>query len=183
MPVYLILSLSVLFFSGWPVFFIQKRVGYKGKIFKLYKFRTMNVGADKEQEKLKKINEADGPVFKIKEDPRFTKIGAFLSHCGLDELPQLFNVLKGEMKIVGPRPLPVDEAKLIEKKYRTRESVKPGIISPWVIEGYHNLTFEQWMKSDLNYIKNKSFKNDLILLIRGILVLKDLIIKEIFKLF
>lgn len=179
-PVYIVLSLSVLVFSGWPIFFVQKRTGYKGQIFKMYKFRTMRVGADKEQNKLRKMNEADGPVFKIKNDPRFTKVGIFLSHSGLDELPQLFNVAKGEMSLIGPRPLPVSEAEAISKKYKMiRESVRPGLISPWVVGGYHSLTFEQWMESDMKYVENKSFKNDFLLLTRGIFALMKLILREI----
>lgn len=148
----------------------------------MYKFRTMKIGADKEQEKLKKMNEADGPVFKIKNDPRFTRIGIFLSHSGLDELPQLFNVVKGEMNLIGPRPLPVAEAKAISKKYKViRETVRPGIISPWVVSGYHSLTFEEWMKSDMNYIKNWSLQNDFLLLIKGICALKKIIFEEVMR--
>jgi len=162
LPVYLILSLLVFCLSGFPIFFVQDRVGLNGKKFKLYKFRTMIYDAEKYQQNLKYLNEADGPVFKIKNDPRLTNIGRFLSHSGLDELPQLFNILKGEMNLIGPRPLPILEAKKINLKYKLqRESIKPGLFSPWVLDGYHRLSFDEWMKNDIFYIKNKSFIYDL----------------------
>jgi lipopolysaccharide/colanic/teichoic acid biosynthesis glycosyltransferase len=161
LPVFFFLSFLIVLFSGWPVFYTQERTGLNGKKFKIYKFRTMVNGADKKQKKLLKRNEVDGPVFKIRNDPRFTKIGRFLSHSGLDELPQLFNVLKGEMNLIGPRPLPVFEAKRIAMKYKfKREKIKPGILSPWVLSGYHSLPFKSWMESDLSYIKSKSFLYD-----------------------
>lgn len=142
----------------------------------------MKIGADKEQEKLRKLNEADGPVFKIKNDPRFTKAGVFLSHSGLDELPQFFNVFLGDMEIIGPRPLPVREALKVPEKYKSkRESVLPGIISPWVVDGYHNLTFQEWMESDLKYINNKSFLYDVNIFLKGILIFGKLIAEEIKK--
>jgi lipopolysaccharide/colanic/teichoic acid biosynthesis glycosyltransferase len=162
LPVYLFLSFLVILFSGWPVFYTQERIGLNGERFRIYKFRTMVKGADRKQGKLKNANEANGPVFKIRNDPRLTKIGKFLSHSGLDELPQLFNVLKGDMNLVGPRPLPVSEAGKISKKYKfKREMVRPGILSPWLLDGYHRLSFDTWMKSDLDYVKNKSFIYDL----------------------
>ena len=162
LPVYLILSLLVIYFSGFPVFFIQDRIGLNGKKFKIFKFRTMVNNAEKNQNKLEYLNEADGPVFKIRNDPRLTNIGKFLSHTGLDELPQFFNILRGEMNLVGPRPLPVIEAEKISIKYKTkRESVRPGLLSPWILSGHHRLSFDDWMKSDITYIKNKSFIYDL----------------------
>jgi lipopolysaccharide/colanic/teichoic acid biosynthesis glycosyltransferase len=180
LPVYLILSLLVLLFSGYPVFYSQYRIGMNGKKFKIYKFRTMVDKAEKDQQKLKHLNEADGPVFKIRNDPRLTGIGKFLSHSGLDELPQLFNVLKGDMCLVGPRPLPVDEAKKIKVKYRIkRESVKPGMLSPWILNGYHRLSFDDWMESDISYIENKSFPYDLKIFFESFLFSIDLFFKTI----
>lgn len=161
-PVYLVLSLLIWFFSGWPIFYSQYRIGLNGKKFKLFKFRTMINNAEIKQKELNHLNEADGPVFKIRNDPRLTNIGRFLSHSGLDELPQLFNILKGEMNFVGPRPLPVFEANKIDNKYRLeRESVKPGLLSPWILDGYHRLSFSKWMENDIVYIRNKSFIYDL----------------------
>lgn len=155
-PILLLLSFLIATFSGLPIFFTQKRAG-KNKIpFTIYKFRTMIVSADQKKESLMSLNERTGPVFKIRNDPRFTKIGKFLSHAGLDELPQLFNISKGDMAFVGPRPLPIDEAKKVPKKYNQRFSVLPGVTSPWVIQGPDQCTFEEWMNLDLLYIKNRS---------------------------
>lgn len=146
----------------------------------MYKFRTMRKGSEKERKRYLNLNEADEPVFKIRNDPRFTKAGKFLSHTGLDELPQLLNVLKGEMAIVGPRPLPVDEEKKIDFKYKkARRSVLPGIISSWVLSGYHLMSFDNWMRLDLEYIRKKSFWNDVLLLFRVLPLIVRLILKEI----
>lgn len=160
-PVYIVLSLLVWFFSGLPIFYSQYRIGLNGRKFKLYKFRTMINNAETKQRELNYLNEANGPVFKIRNDPRLTSIGKFLSHSGLDELPQLFNILKGEMNFIGPRPLPVFEANKIDLKYKIRrESVKPGLLSPWILDGYHRLSFNKWMENDIMYIRNKSFIYD-----------------------
>ena len=143
--------------DGGPVFFRQQRWGKGRKPFVMWKFRTMRVGAEKEKKKLLELNEADGPVFKIKDDPRFTKLGKWLSRAGLDELPQLWNVVRGEMALVGPRPLPVEEARRVPKKYWRRYEVLPGITSLWVVRGAHELSFREWMESDLEYVENKSW--------------------------
>jgi lipopolysaccharide/colanic/teichoic acid biosynthesis glycosyltransferase len=135
--------------------------------------------ADKLQSVYKNKNEVDGPAFKIWDDPRFTKIGKFLSHTGLDELPQLINILKGDMNFIGPRPLPIYEYKKIDLKYKKRSLVKPGILSPWVINGYHKNTFSDWMNSDLNYVKEKSWSYDFKILQKGICLIFILFIKEI----
>jgi len=116
----------------------------------------MYENAEQQKDKVRYLNEADGPVFKIKDDPRFTPIGRILSRIGQDEILQLINVIRGEMSFVGPRPLPVAEAKKIEKKYQDRFSIKPGITSLWIIRGAHELTFVQWMESDLEYVRKKS---------------------------
>ncbi|MBU4265520.1 sugar transferase [Patescibacteria group bacterium] len=180
LPFFLFLSLLIIVFSGWPIFFVQKRMGKDGKVFKIYKFRTMRKGSEKEKKKYLKLNEVDWPVFKIRNDPRFTRIGKFLSHTGLDELPQLLNVLKGEMAIVGPRPLPVDEEKEIAGVYReARRSVLPGIISSWILSGYHLMSFDNWMKQDLEHIRKKSFMNDMLLLFKALPLVLKLILKEI----
>ena len=151
-------------------------------MFKIYKFRTMVNGAEKMKEKMMDKNEANGPVFKIKNDPRLTKIGLFLCHTGLDELPQLLNIVNGEMVFIGPRPLPVNEAKQIEIKYKKdRESVFPGLISPWILNGYHKMSFKNWMETDLDYIKMKSFKYDSKLIIKSVCFVADLLKKEFFR--
>lgn len=145
----------------------------------MLKFRTMIKNAENLQSNYKNQNEIDGPAFKIRNDPRFTKIGKFLSHTGLDELPQLINILKGEMNFVGPRPLPTHEYLQIDLKYKKRSLVKPGLLSPWVINGYHNNTFLDWMNSDLKYVKKKNWVYDTKILLKGICLVFVLFIKEI----
>jgi len=167
LPLGVLLSILITLESGFPILFTQKRMGKGDRAFTLYKFRTMRIGADQEQEKLRSKNEADGPVFKIKNDPRFTRIGKFLSHIGLDELPQFINIWKGDMAIVGPRPLPVSEARNLSATQQERHSVKPGIISPWVLDGYHKKPFVQWMKSDVAYAKRKNIPEDIVLFLRA----------------
>lgn len=178
-PLILLLALLIWIFSGWPIFYCQERVGYKKKIFWMIKFRTMRRNADELKEKYRQLNEADGPVFKIRNDPRLTKVGKFLFHSGLDELPQFINIMKGEMALVGPRPLPILEENKIRKEFKKREMVKPGILSPWVINGYHTMKFDDWMKSDLDYVKNKSQKNDFIIVMRGFLLMWKFFWREI----
>ena len=159
----LILSLPLLFLvwvaikieDGGPLFFRQKRAGKDRKLFTIYKIKTMVKKAEKQKEKYRYLNEADGPVFKIYDDPRYTKIGKFIAHTGLDEFPQLINIIKGEMAFIGPRPLPVDEAKKVPRKYWARFSVLPGITSLWVVKGAHKLSFDEWMRADLEYIKER----------------------------
>ncbi|MFA5025606.1 MAG: sugar transferase [Candidatus Shapirobacteria bacterium] len=182
-PMIIGLSLLVWFFSGWPILFFQDRVGYRGKKFKIIKFRTMQRDADQIKEKYRELNEADGPVFKIRNDPRLTKIGKFLFHSGLDEMPQFINMIKGEMVLVGPRPLPVNEEENVDRKYSRRKLVRPGILSPWVLNGYHRMKFEYWMKSDLEYVDNKSLHNDMVIIVRGIALMWKLFLKEFWQLF
>lgn len=178
-PLLIVISILNLLLSGSPVFFRQLRTGMSGKPFVLYKFRTMVVGAEKMQHKYLHLNEATSPAFKIHADPRFTPFGKFLSHTGLDELPQLLNVLKGDMSIFGPRPLPVFEAQKLTADQKRRHIIKPGIISPWIIEGYHKNTFASWMASDLAYIKNKSLWYDITLLFKAINFVIGLFIVEV----
>jgi lipopolysaccharide/colanic/teichoic acid biosynthesis glycosyltransferase len=147
--------------TGSPVFFIQTRVGKRGKLFKIIKFRTMVKNAEKLKSRYNNLNEADGPVFKIKNDPRFTRIGKMLSKIGLDELPQFINVIEGDMSIVGPRPLPVSEAKKLTREQRIRELVKPGITSSWVTSGSHKMPFKRWMKLDADYVKDATILTDI----------------------
>lgn len=162
-PVFLIIAFFIKATSAGPIIFKQKRIGQNGKVFTLYKFRTMVKGADQLKKKYLYLNEANGPVFKIKNDPRFINgLGKFLARSGLDELLNIFNVLQGKISWVGPRPLPVYEAKKIDPKIRKiRESVLPGITSSWVISGAHNLSFKQWMKLDREYIRKISLTQDL----------------------
>lgn len=160
-PVMGVVALIVLFIDGSPIFYRQKRVGYKGKQFIMYKFRTMKPGAEALKRYYVRRNEAQGPVFKMYDDPRFTRAGRFLSHVGLDELPQLVNVMRGEMALFGPRPLPAAEAKKLKPWMQERHAILPGIISPWIFEGYHSGPFDEWMKSDIVYTRQKSAWHDL----------------------
>jgi lipopolysaccharide/colanic/teichoic acid biosynthesis glycosyltransferase len=159
-PILFILYLLIKLDDGGPFVFTQKRTGLNKKPFTLYKIRSMTVNSENKQYLYQHLNEADGPVFKIYNDPRLTRIGSFLFHTGLDELLQLINILKGEMSFIGPRPLPIAEAKKIPKKYEKRFSVLPGITSVWVINGSHKLSFKEWMELDLYYVENKSLTMD-----------------------
>ena len=168
-PPFLVISMLIKFTSPGTVFFIQERVGLNKRRFRLYKFRTMVPGAEKKQAELEQFNEVKGPVFKIKEDPRITRIGKLLRKSSLDELPQFINVLKGDMSIVGPRPLPVrDYEGFDEDWHRRRFSVRPGITCLWQISGRNGIPFEKWMQLDMDYIDNWSLKLDFEILIKTI---------------
>lgn len=166
--------------SDGPFIFKQKRAGKGKKPFELYKIRTMVVNAEDLKSKYKKYNQADGPVFKIKDDPRYTSLGKFLSHTGLDEMLQLVNIIKGEMDFVGPRPLPLAEAKKVDKKYERRFSVLPGITSPWIVNGAHNLSFKKWMELDLDYAEKKNIFLDLVIMFKTIVLIIGFIKRKIF---
>lgn len=161
LPVLGLIWLAIKLEDGGAFFFKQKRAGKDKKPFVIYKIRTMVPGAEKLKEKYRHLNEASGPVFKIRKDPRHTRVGRFLAHTGLDELPQLINIIKGEMVFVGPRPLPLDEANKIPKKYEKRFKVLPGITSLWVVKGSHKLSYDEWMRLDLEYVKTESVTLDL----------------------
>jgi lipopolysaccharide/colanic/teichoic acid biosynthesis glycosyltransferase len=178
-PLFLILYLAVKLTSKGPFLFKQWRLGKNEKPFLIYKIRTMTVEAEKLKEKYHHLNQADGPVFKIYDDPRFTKIGRIISRLGLDEVPQLINIFKGEMSFVGPRPLPVDEANKIPKKYQKRFLVKPGIVSSWVAEGAFHNDFHRWMKLDLQDVEKKSFWYDLKIIAKSVKFWVKLIISHI----
>jgi len=160
-PIFLFMALLIKLDSKGPVFFIQERVGLRGRKFKLYKFRTMIQNAESIKQSLKKQNEADGPVFKIKADPRVTNIGRIMRKTGLDELPQLINVVKCEMSLIGPRPPVPQEVVQYERWQLRRLSVKPGITCTWqVLKNRNDVSFEKWMHLDLDYIDNWTLKED-----------------------
>ena len=169
-PLFLLLALLIKLFSPkGPVFFVQTRVGYNRRQFKMLKFRTMVPEAERLQQALEHLNEAHGPVFKIKNDPRITPIGRILRKTSLDELPQLFNVIKGDMSLVGPRPLPLRDVERFEEAWlKRRFSVKPGITCLWQVSGRSNATFDTWIAQDLAYIDNWSFHLDLKILCKTI---------------
>ncbi len=169
LPIFLVIAIIIKIDSRGPVFFAQERVGLRGRRFKLYKFRTMVPDAERILEKLMQQNEMDGPTFKMKDDPRITKVGRFLRKTGLDELPQLYNVFKGEMSLIGPRPPLAKEVEQYERWQMRRLSVKPGITCTWqVVPNRNDVKFESWMKMDLQYIDNWSFQKDIALFFKTI---------------
>jgi exopolysaccharide biosynthesis polyprenyl glycosylphosphotransferase len=168
-PLMLMISLLIKLTSKGPIIYRQPRVGLRGRQFNLYKFRTMVINADKIRKDLEAQNEADGPVFKIKNDPRITAIGGVLRKTGLDELPQLINVLKGEMSLIGPRPPLKSETEQYKRWQLRRLSVKPGLSCFWqIIPDRNNVKFEKWMEMDLAYIDNWSPRLDFIILLKTI---------------
>ena len=167
-PLLLFTAAFVKLTSPGPVFFIQERMGLRGRRFRLYKFRTMVRDAEKKLEELKHLNEVDGPVFKIEKDPRLTPIGRLLRKSSIDELPQLWNVLRGEMSLVGPRPPIPAEVEKYDRWQRRRLSMRPGLSCLWQISGRSDLDFDTWMKLDLKYIEEWSLTLDLIILLKTV---------------
>jgi exopolysaccharide biosynthesis polyprenyl glycosylphosphotransferase len=167
-PVFIFLALAIKVDSRGPVFFAQKRVGLRGRKFHVYKFRTMVTNAEELKQKLMEQNEMDGPVFKMTNDPRITRVGRFLRKTSLDELPQFFNVLTGDMSVVGPRPPLPDEVRQYESWQLRRLSMKPGITCVWQVSGRNNIPFDEWMKMDLQYIDNWSLKLDFVIFLKTI---------------
>lgn len=166
-PVLIFILIMIKLSSPGPVIYKQPRVGLRGRQFELYKFRTMIANADELKKELEDMNEADGPAFKIKDDPRVTKIGKILRRTGLDELPQLFNVLKGEMSLIGPRPPLPEETTRYERWQLRRLSIKPGLSCFWQVKPDRNsIKFEKWMEMDLAYIDNWSLRLDFMILLK-----------------
>jgi len=169
-PPFVIVALLIKFSSDGPILFRQERMGVNKRRFIIFKFRTMVPSAEKMLPELEKQNEASGPVFKIRNDPRITPIGKILRRTSIDELPQLFNVLNGDMSLVGPRPLPVrDYDGFSEDWQRRRFSVRPGITCLWQVSGRSSIPFEQWMKLDLQYLDEWSLWLDVRILARTVL--------------
>ena len=169
-PVLLLVGLVVKLTSRGPVLFRQQRTGLGGKPFTILKFRTMRVGAEAEKAALLSQSEQDGPAFKMKRDPRITSVGGFLRRTSLDELPQLWNVLCGDMTLVGPRPLPCEEIDSCSNWQRRRLDVTPGLTCTWQVSGRSMVSFSEWMRLDLDYIQRRSASGDLSLIVRTISV-------------
>jgi exopolysaccharide biosynthesis polyprenyl glycosylphosphotransferase len=167
-PIFVLISIIIKLTSKGPIIYKHQRVGLKGKPFSMFKFRTMFQNADETKESLYALNKMDKVVFKIKDDPRITKAGRFLRRFSLDELPQLFNVLKGDMSLVGPRPPLSSEVKQYEDWQRKRLAIKPGLTCLWLIRGRSDLPFEEWMRLDLEYINNWSLTLDFFILLKTI---------------
>jgi exopolysaccharide biosynthesis polyprenyl glycosylphosphotransferase len=169
LPVFAVTALTIKLTSPGPVFFVQERVGLNKRRIWMYKFRTMIADADQQQSEFEHLNEASGPVFKIKDDPRLTRIGKFLRKTSIDELPQLINVLKGDMSLVGPRPLPVRDYTGFKKDWhRRRFSIRPGITGLWQINGRSSIPFEKMIELDMYYIDRWSLWLDLKILTQTI---------------
>jgi len=164
MPIFIMIGIMIKVTSKGPIIFKQKRVGLHGREFYIFKFRTMVIDAEKLQAKIMDQNEMNGPVFKIKNDPRINKVGSFLRKTSLDELPQFFNVLKGDMSLVGPRPPIMKEVSQYKPWQLRRLSMRPGITCIWQVMPHRNkISFEEWMKLDLQYIDNWSLQQDFLL--------------------
>ena len=170
-PLFIIIAIIIKFTSKGPVFFSQKRVGRNGKEFDMYKFRSMVVNAEELKEKLAAQNEMSGPMFKMKDDPRVTKVGKFIRKTSIDELPQLWNVLKGDMSLVGPRPSLPKEVAQFEDWMHKRLDVKPGLTCYWQVSGRNNIDFEDWMKLDIRYVEEKNLWIDIKLIFKTVGVL------------
>jgi lipopolysaccharide/colanic/teichoic acid biosynthesis glycosyltransferase len=166
LPLMGILGLAIKLDSPGPIFFRQKRCGLFGREFKLIKYRSMVPDAHQRQKEFKHLNEVDGPVFKINNDPRITRVGRFLRKLSLDEIPQLFNILKGDMSFVGPRPLARNELRLNPHWSETRLCVKPGLTGLWQVSGRSNSSFQDWVAFDTYYAKHQNFGLDLKILIK-----------------
>ena len=170
-PILVLVAILVKIESKGPIIFSQDRVGKYGKIFKMYKFRSMVVNAEQLKEKLADKNEKTGPMFKIKNDPRITRVGRFIRKTSIDELPQLVNILKSEMSIVGPRPSLPEEVKQFEGWMMERLSVKPGLTCYWQVDGRNDIEFIEWMKLDIKYIEERNILIDAKLILKTFSVL------------
>jgi exopolysaccharide biosynthesis polyprenyl glycosylphosphotransferase len=168
LPVFTVIAFLIKVTSSGPMIFVQKRSGLNGRAFNFYKFRSMYIDAEEKKLDFEALNEMDGPVFKMKNDPRITPIGRFLRRASLDELPQLWNVLRGDMSIIGPRPPLPEEVEKYERWQRRRLSMKPGITCIWQISGRSLLGFDEWLKLDLQYIDNWSLWLDVKILFKTI---------------
>lgn len=170
LPLWLLIAAAIRFDSPGPALFTQERVGIHGRRFRFYKFRSMYVDAEQRLAEVQAQNEIDGPVFKMRHDPRVSRVGALLRRSSLDELPQLINVLKGEMSLVGPRPPLPREVEQYRPGDAVRLSVKPGLTCLWQIRGRSHVGFDQWMEYDREYVRNMSFWLDAQILLRTVWV-------------
>lgn len=172
-PVFALAAMAIKLTSRGPVLFVQQREGKDGRQFGILKFRTMIVGAEQKQTELRERNQQDGPAFKLDNDPRITPVGRYLRKTCVDELPQLINVLVGDMSLVGPRPLPTDESFACTSWQRSRLTVLPGLTCTWQVRSQRDVKFDEWMRMDLSYIERQSFWVDLKLIVAtAILVLR-----------
>ena len=167
-PIMAIAAMAIRLTSSGPALFKQRRAGLGGRPFVIYKFRTMVTDAEARKRELRKYSEQDGPAFKLTNDPRVTAVGRFLRKTSIDELPQLWNVLKGDMSLVGPRPLPVDEADACLQWQRRRLDVTPGLTCIWQVKGRSTVTFAEWVRMDVEYIRKRTLLHDLSILLQTV---------------
>ncbi len=167
-PVFFVVAIMIKLEDGGCVFYVQNRTGLNGKVFRMYKFRSMCKDAEKIHKQLLSQNELDGPAFKMKDDPRVTKVGKFIRRTSIDELPQLVNIIKGEMSIVGPRPLPTYEAEQCNDYQNQRLLVKPGLTCYWQCCGRNDIPFDEWMELDLKYIREAGILTDCKLILKTV---------------
>ena len=170
-PLLVIIGVLIKIESKGPIIFSQDRIGKNGKVFRMYKLRSMVENAELLKKKLIKESEMSGPMFKIKDDPRVTKVGKFIRKTSIDELPQLFNVLKGDMSLVGPRPSLPNEVLEFETWMNKRLMVKPGLTCYWQVMGRNNIDFQQWMLLDIKYVETRSIIVDIKLIFKTFFVL------------
>jgi lipopolysaccharide/colanic/teichoic acid biosynthesis glycosyltransferase len=169
MPLFLVTALLIVLEDGWPVLYVQSRVGINGRVFNFYKFRSMRRDADKLKEQLMEQNESeDGVIFKMKNDPRITRVGRFIRRFSIDETPQFFNVLSGDLSLVGPRPPIPSEVAQYTLAERKRLHVKPGLTCLWQIGGRSDIPFEQQVNLDMEYIHSRSILNDISIMLKTI---------------
>jgi len=165
-PLMCVVALAIVFDSPGPVFYVSQRIGKRGRSFPCFKFRSMVSNAEKLKDSLSTRNERDGILFKMKDDPRVTRVGAFIRKYSIDELPQLFNVLRGEMSIVGPRPSIADEVEKYDLEHRRRLEVLPGLTGLWQIEARHDASFAKYIALDTIYVEKWSLSLDIKIMLR-----------------
>jgi lipopolysaccharide/colanic/teichoic acid biosynthesis glycosyltransferase len=168
LPIWLAIMVAIKLDTPGPAIFVQERMGMRGRRFRFYKFRSMTHGADRLKANLRHLSEVDGPVFKIRTDPRVTRVGRLLRRTSLDELPQLINVIKGEMSLVGPRPPLADEVAQYRPSDMIRLAVKPGLTCWWQVRGRSSVDFETWMAFDREYVYDVSLWVDVQILLRTV---------------
>lgn len=170
-PVFVIVAIAIKLDSKGPIFFKQDRVGKDEKLFSMYKFRSMVVNAEELKKALENQNEMSGPMFKMKKDPRITRVGRFIRKTSIDELPQLVNVIKGDMSLVGPRPSLPKEVEQFEPWMKERLTVQPGITCFWQVMGRNSIPFKEWMKLDVKYVRERNYFLDIKLIFKTFFVL------------
>ena len=161
LPLFLIVAIAIFIDDPGPVLFFQERNGLNGRVFRMWKFRSMYKDAPEKRFEMESQNELDGPAFKITNDPRVTRVGRLIRKASIDELPQLVNILRGQMSIVGPRPLPTYETAKLTQQQRKRLLAKPGLVCYWQVSGRNDIPFDEWMRMDYRYINEASILTDL----------------------